>query len=275
MPLPIPGPSGWGLSPYGLFPYGFGPAGTLSITQAYATSERTVRVVLSIAPRAVSPLDTGDALNPKTWQVTRSDSGAQLLVLAAAQISTTVFDLYTLDKLGHALIQHAVSSTTLVDSSGGPITPPTSAAFAGCAFVPVTRAPTALLDLRNVSTSETSIGGVYEVGSDGDYTVHGGVEFLRKLIIRRLVTMPGEFFYLNSAYGIGFRVKEPLPGNDLIKLQVAIQQQLLREPEFLRVAVSLSLSGDNVLTIQVSAVLRRSNEEVVIPITAPGALVSL
>lgn len=272
--LPVPLPAGWGLSSFGLFSYGMGPPGSLYLVGAYPLSERTLRVFLSVKAKADSTIDAGDALNPKTWTVTRDDTGAQLLVLAVARVDDTTFDLYMLDKLQPSLIEHTVETTTLLAATGGLIVAPTDVPFVGCSYAAPARSPVALVDLRNVPNNETDIGGIYEVGSDGDYVTHSGAEFLKKLIIRRLVTLPGEFFFLTE-YGIGFRVKEPLPGNDLVQLAAAIELQLLKEPEFSKVGVGLALSGDNVLTIQVAAVLRRSNEQVVIPITVPGALVSL
>jgi len=278
VPLPVPSPTGFGISPVGLSPFGLGVPGTLFVVGATALSERTVRVELSLKALAVSTAGDGDALNARTWEVVRLDTNRSLLVLAVSKVDDTIFDLYTLHKFASSLITHRVSSATLRADAGGLISSPGYADFAGCEAKQITRSPAALVDLKNIVQSETELSGTLEVGSDGDYAVHGGVDFLRKLIIRRLTTLPGEFFHLTRDYGIGFRAKEPLPGVDLVRLRSAIVAQLEREPEFARVRVGLILSPDNVLTIEVAAQLRRSNEEVVIPISAQpvtSALVSL
>jgi len=263
---------GWGTGSWGLSTWGFGGGSGLSIVSAYALTERSIVVTLTKAPLANNTIVVGDALNPKTWTITRQDTGEDLLVIASRKITDESFELYTLRKFAHALITHEVSSTTLVDPSGDLIDPPTSTTFAGCKKVVVTPAPTATLDLRNIPAGDSSVAsGTLQVGTDGDYISSGGEEFLRKLIIRRLITQPGEFLY-NPTYGVGLRDKEPLPTSDLPKLQAQIELQLQREPEIKNVATTLTLTSDNILTVQVQATLRKTNQQVVLsmPIQTQG-----
>lgn len=268
--------AGWGLGGWGLSPWGLGGASSFTILLAHALTERSVGVYLSKSAAARSTIIPGDALNPTTWAMTRNDTGEQLLVLASRDLGDALaFELFILGKLGSSLVEHTVSAPSLLTPSGETLVPPTFYDFAGCKAVKVKASPASMVDIKNSSTSGTEIGGVLEVGSDGDYAIHSGMDMLRKLVIRRLVTVPGEFFFYDRSYGVGFRVKEPLPNVNLVKLRNQIELQLQQEPEFSRVAVRLTLSPSGVLNIHVSALLRRTNEEVVVPIAVPSALVSL
>lgn len=268
--------AGWGTGLWGTSTWGLAGATSLSIISAYAVTERSLQVVLTSEAKHKSSVGVGDALNPATWRVVRNDTGASLLVLAVRNVSAgTVYELFLLDKLGNYMVTHTVSSTSLTTPLGSLIGTPNTANFLGCAKAQTKLVSASIVDLKNVPTGPTELSGTIEVGSDGDYQVHSGIDMLKKFIIRRLVTMPGEFFFLSPQYGIGFRIKEPLPTADLVKLRTAIELQLQQEPEFARVAVQLSLSSNNILSINVKALLSTTQQEVAIPIAAPAELVQL
>ena len=112
----------------------------------------------------------------------------------------------------------------------------------------------------------------FKIGRDGDYLLEEGENLVRKLIIRRLITRPGEFFHLPD-YGIGLRIKEPLPGQ-IASLKKQIEQQAELEPEVESAVASLSFSN-SILIIQLRVRLlqtgadieigiRRSDDELVV-----------
>lgn len=264
---------GWGASPWGSG-MGGGGGSPMSIVDAYAVSERQVQVVLSSAPRAVSTIGVGDALNPLTWSVKRIDTGEELVVLAVRMLDTMTAELYTLHKFYPALVEHRVSAPTLLNAGGGPIIPPTQDDFPGCFAEPHADVKQGISDFVNMPVSDQDFGGVLVVDSSGDYAHQSGVPLLMKLVIRRLVTAQTEFFYLDD-YGLGLRVKETLRYSDIPKVQAAAQLQLLQEPEFATVAVALVLKNSGVLYIGVHAVLRKDNSQVSVNIPVPTNLVAL
>lgn len=69
-----------------------------------------------------------------------------------------------------------------------------------------------------------------EVGPDGDYLTIYGVENLRRAVLRRLMTRPGEY-RLNPSYGVGILdfVKKPLTSSNLNTLKNRISENLLRD----------------------------------------------
>lgn len=272
---------GWGSGGYGGSPWGLGSGGPLFAVSALVTSERTVVVELSDTPRANSPVGDGDALNPNTWYVDVLDSDGNversLLVLAVRLYSgTTQFELYTLDKFEPSTITHRVGSDTLVDPGGVLITLPKYVDFLGCVAAQIPAANRGLVDVANPQTGAMDEGGgTLIVGSDGDYANESGIDLYRKLIIRRLTTTPGDFFYFDPTYGLGLRVKEPLGISDIPKLKAEVERQLKREPEFAAVQASITITPNGVMTITVRVQLTASGALLAIPIQVPTSLVQL
>jgi len=104
------------------------------------------------------------------------------------------------------------------------------------------------------------VGGTLNVNSAGDYQTMGGVELVRKLIIRRLTTRPGEFFHLPD-YGFPFQTADVVRPVELVKLRAALREAVKREPEVKDAGVGLSLdSANGVLTVTVRAALQPAGE---------------
>lgn len=267
--------SGFGISPYGLGPYGLGGSGVLSVSGAQPTSERTVVVTLTRPPLQSSTIGVGDATNPATWSITRTDDGTVFHVLAAKVLSDpSQVELYTLEKFFSYSILHTVACPGLLEPGGAPIVVPTSATFHGCTAVVVSSSTSAAVDFANPQTSGDAVPGTYQFDTSGDYASDTGMAFLQKIIIRRLTTDPGGFFYMQQ-YGLGIQTKAPLKTADMGKLKAQIELQLMREPEFSAVTARLSLSNSGILTILVRVLLSRTNQEVSIPVPVVSPSVNL
>lgn len=272
--------SGWGTGGWGGDPWG-GVGGSLSISSAFATSERTVQVTVSVDALVLTPLTAGDALNPTTWTVVTLDGVTDVrtfIVLAVRVVSPNkVFELYTLEKFDNYLVTHQVRSTTLLSAARLLIGPPTSANFAGVVASRVGAAAVPRLrDLENLSQSPDTLSGVLLTTAAGDYRTEEGAALLKKLIIRRLTTRPGEFFHLDPTnYGIGLRVKERLTISDLPRLKAEVERQVAREPEVDRAQASVSLDRRGILTIALRVRLRASNQEVPVQFQIPTSSVNL
>ena len=265
--------AGWGTGAWGTSYYGFGYPSALYIAGAYPSSERTCVVTTSIAPAQVSPINPGDALNPRTWSLVRDDTGKSMLVMAVRVINTTTFELYSLDLFPGYGTTCRVSAPQLVQPTGVAIAVPDFADFEGCKAYVVTQSQTSLVDLKNAPASTNETSGTLQVGTNGDYALEGGVPFLKKLIYRRLVTAPGEFFYLPNTYGVGVAVKSQVLPSDLVMLQGVVQRQISQEPAFSAVQVQLRIDATQTLYITVNAVLAKTNQTVVIPIAVPTVTV--
>ena len=212
----------------------------------------------------------GDAMNPNTWTVRRLDTGESLIVLAVDDVdgSGMTFDLYTLRKFQNALISHRIESDTLRTPSDVVISAPNTFDFRGAEKHLDAVAPSELVDIANPPFANDSIAGTLQVTDSGDYAVESGTALLKKLIIRRLTTSAGEFFYMTD-YGVGLRLKEPLPIADMPKLKALIRLQLLREPEIASLDVGLTLTSEGILRINLIVTLRQTNQQVPVTLDVP------
>ncbi len=258
--------SGWGTGPWGTGPWGTGGSPDLFLVSAFPTSERTVVVELSKAPRQVSVIGEGDALNPVSWTVTNQATGEDLIVLASRLFNQTfIFELYTLKKLGDHLSTQRVQSLTLRDTNDVLLISPTFIDFPGCKRAQIAATDDSLVDLRSNTVEGDIAAATLVTTSGGDYETHSGVELLRKLVIRRLVTDPGAFFHYDPSYGLGIAVKEPLRITDLPTLKKAVERQVSREPEFERVRAQVGINPNGTISLVVRARLRASGKEVILP----------
>ena len=265
----------WGTSSYGLSVWGTAVLPAPAVLSAIATSERTVEVRLSSAALANSQIGRGDALNPQSWDVRDFVSGETFHVIAVRKISADTFELYTLFKFGNFKVIHLVDATAVLKSTGIPYGSPTTFQFLGCAATRRKVQPSHGVDIANPPFDTNGRpGGTLRVGSSGDYDDESGLDFYRKIIIRRLTTLPGGFFHMPD-YGLGLRLKEQLPINDMVRLQAQIELELAREPEFQSVHARLSLSTSGVLLIEVQVRLTGTGAQLVVPVQVAAPRVQL
>ena len=259
---------GWGTIPWGLGPWGFGSFSSLFIVDTYVLTERSVRVVLSKEPQTISPIVPHDALDPRNWVITRGDTGAAYTVMGVVMAAPQTVDIYTLQKWGDIFVTHTVDASALWDSSGAPIVLPFTDTFKGCVARKLSATAQGQVDLLNPQFGDAeSVGGTLTITTSGDYAHESGVPYLRKLIIRRIVTDIGGFFHLDQ-YGLGLRAKQSTIGSDLQRLKGLIERQVALEPEFAAVRAKLSLTPTGILSITIKAKLAPSNEEVQVEIKA-------
>lgn len=249
--------------------YGAGAKGSgTSIVSALAISTHTVRVGLSAEPMHSSNFVPGDALNPSTWNVQNLSTLAFLHVVSVEPHSPTSYDLLTLEAFGDVTVLHEASSTTLLAADGvQTLNAPRAADFYGIIDADEATQAARLAkqrvtsrDLKN-SQVPASVPGTLTIEQSGDYATVSGADLLKKLILRRLMTRPGDFFHLPK-YGIGLREKEPIPAGNLGKLKKEIERQILLEPEVASAIVGLTLDSSGVLTVRVQASLRPTGEVV-------------
>ena len=264
-------PPGWGIDDEGILPYGDAAASIgIALVKARARSTREVDVTVSNLAQDNSPFSPGDALNPSTWSVQRLDSSAFLSVVNVEQVGTYTYRLLCLEEFGPVSVVHRVNSTTLKDLSGNLIQTPKNADFLGLLedtkidfSSRLAKQKVRSRDIANSQVPGFSVfAGTLQIGGDGDYKTVTGTELTRKLVIRRLITRPGDFFHLPN-YGIGLRMKEPLPTSDLPKLKKAIEQQCLQEQEVQAAKATLTLDpANNTLIVRVQVQEKQSGQQI-------------
>lgn len=248
----------YGLSEWGLDFWGTDP--TLYMQSATATTTHSVTVTLSQPVRARSPISAGDALNPRTWTVTRVDNSQVFVVTGVYSVNARRFTLFLRTPLASYNRTHRVRATGLISATGILISSPYEVDFRG--VLPTTRInePTGPFDLR---TTDIVGGGLLTTEAGGYARIYGD-DVVRKMIYRRLSTMPGSYFHLaQDEFGVGLKIKEVLRGSSLPSLKVKIDQEILREPGVLGVSTALSLSN-GVLQIKANVRTASGNTETII-----------
>ena len=233
---------GWGLGEWGTSPWGFGADVTLTVVSAQASTIRSVIVTLSQEPLALSPIGTGDALNPRTWILVRDDTMEAIVVYGARMVDNTTVELLLIDTLPNAAVNLTVSSNTLLAANGSAIEYPRSYTFPGLgyAFNPGTSA--AQSDLRSNNVPGVEHAGGLVVGTSGDYEREAGARLLRKLIVRRIISVVGEWAHMPQ-YGASLQVKVPLARRDLPMIASALEKQIELEPEVDAAQVTLQYTS--------------------------------
>lgn len=274
--LVVTRPPGWGFDDEGILPYGDAAAGISAfIKAAKALSTREVEVEVSNLVQDNSAFLAGDALNPSTWSVQRLDTTAFLNVVSVTQTGTYKYLLLCLEEFGPVAVTHRVSSSTLKDLAGQVIGSPRQADFLGITDedkdtfdAQLAKQKVATRDIANPQFPASPYeAGTLQLGADGDYQLEVGAPLVRKLILRRLMSTPRDFFHLPD-YGIGFRVKEPIPVSDLGRLKTTIEQQVLREREVDSAAAQVTMASNGVLTVLVRAHMRSTGESIEVGYTA-------
>jgi hypothetical protein len=263
------GTSAWGTSPWG----GIATTGP-DFGVVYAAGDRFVHVEFDAPPQAVSPNAPGDALNPATWSIVGTTTGRVFTVLAVKRISATVFEIFTLEEFDPHFADIELSSSTLRNAAGIPIGAAIAASFRGVRLEATSTYEkrtvvkgNAPRDFANPPTPNSPVGGTFEIDSGGDYELSIGAPLLRKLVLRRLVSAPGDFFHLPE-YGVGLREKDPLPVNDIRALKRAIENQISMEPEVESVQANVSIGG-NVVNIQLLVKTRPAGETIEVGLSIP------
>jgi hypothetical protein len=234
----------WGIGEWGLTYFGTDPS--LYMQNAVAVTTHSVLVTLSTNAQAISPLAPGDALNPRSWTVTRVTGGLNYTVIGVLKITDRRFQLFLRTALSSVNFLHRVTSTDLRTPTGLLISAPYYTEFRG--VLP----EEAIVDRhRPFDLASTEIvGGSLKTNEAGGYVRVYGDELIKKMIIRRLVTMPGAYFHIApSEFGQDLKIKEPLRISSLAALKVQIEQEVLKEPGVTGAQISLTLSS-SVLTIR-------------------------
>lgn len=252
--------AGWGADEWGTDEYG-GLAEALSIVKAYAISTNELVVVLSKPPLNVSGFVTGDVSHGSSWEVSLPDTDEVLQIAGIGPRQAPLeWTIRTLQRFPDTTRTVRVKATGLLDAGHHIVGPPNYFDFAGVTEVVSPLTPPALTrrpkarDLANLPSpviDDTSVGGTLRI-MGGDYSLMDGPPLYKKLIVRRLIATPGDFYHLPN-YGAGLRVKEPIVGG-IVGLKASIEREVAKERDLKQIAVSL-VQDQNTLTAKVSAVV--------------------
>lgn len=275
--------AGWGTSGWGTTTWGAGAAAAgFAVDEAWAMATNLVRVVFTGPPAAIYPHSVGDALNVASWVARENLGNTVFTVIEIRKVNSVTFDVVILEDFEGVLVVHEIDASLVKNTAGVLISVPRSADYFGAqADVVVLDAEalaarrTTITDFRNPVFNDDGIGGSLRVKSGTDYEMHSGTDVVRKLIYRRLITVPGELRHLPD-YGVGLRIKEPLPTSDLARLKAQIVSQVGQEPEVEAVKATLTWSpSTQVLIVALRIKLAQTGTETDLSYTFPFGGVQL
>lgn len=230
------GGSTFGLGEWGLDIWG--AAAELTLESAVAATTHSVLVTLSAPPLAESPIGTGDALNPGTWEVARDDRSYIWTVTASERITDRRFLLYLRTALQSANRVHTVGSTTLLSTARLLITAPYTIDFRG--VLPATDV-TEPLGPFDFESTNINAGGLRTTEA-GSYARIYGDDVVRKMVLRRITTMPGSYFHIAPPeFGQDLKSKERIRASALPTLKLRIDNEIMKEPGVVAASSALSL----------------------------------
>jgi hypothetical protein len=245
---------------------------------ASALNSNTARVYFNEQPRHVSPLGSTDSLNRDLWQiqlVTAGDpkvvepeigavenaqfAGDFLVASGISEPSAWSVDLRTARRLANERsVFRVVASTDLENDDGSSTLDPAHDRddFPGVVSVRPREPARPARELQDRPDLHYDFfAGTYRLDQASDIGLHSGDDALKKRIIRRILTVPGQFRHLET-YGVGVEVKKRFTATRLAELRVAAIKQVKQEAEVGSVAVDASFSG-GVLILTVAVGTRR------------------
>lgn len=219
----------------------------LFLESAVALNTHAVVVTFSRDARCFSATGNGDALNPSTWTASRVTTGAAYTPVLVQKVSNRRVIITFREALASWHYYHRIGSTTLQADTRVLISAPYSVDFRGVLSTTAVNEPEGPFDLFTTDV----VAGSLKTTEAGGYARVYGVDLLRKMILRRLTTMPGGFFHIpEGEFGVDLKVKGILRVSNLSALKKKIEEEIHREPGVLATAVSLTL-GSGVLSIKI------------------------
>lgn len=276
MPLP---PGGYGSEPSSS-PWGSG--GPLHVNRARAVAGQTVRVVYDEEPFHQSPAGYQDALNPSNYAFTVVTGSGDPPQAVGVDLTMTSFPAKAVNnpderafdvRVDRPLVvgvTFRVTVSRVISRLGGPLGAPVSADFAGIVRPSEYRQATRRTDQLDFR-SDPFVGRLVVQG--GDIATHGGLDSLRKRVLRRLITPRGSFVFAPQ-YGTRLRLKQTITPGELASMKADIATQLREEPDVRRAAVDMRLlSATGILQVQVDVQSALGNFQQGLSVAPDGSIV--
>jgi hypothetical protein len=253
-----------------------GTAGAgFSVLAALASANNAVQVLFTEPPLFGSPLRLGDGADLRLFSVKRTDTNADVPLLAVRAVpgDDHALELVIPTRWESPLVTYEVTVSPVLQAVGGdPLVNPETADFAGLPAARAGKQAESMLDLWNPQTlAGDEVLGALVVGTSGDYQLESGDDLLRKLITRRITTALDEFYHLSGkGYGLGIQAKKFYTSSDVVLLRTEVQKQVLLELEVSAARCSVELAASGVMTVRVAATVRRTGAVLIVTATVGG-----
>lgn len=213
-------------------------------------SLNSVDVGFSTYPKTFDPALPGDALNPDTYTVTRSDGSPSPFMQTVEMVGPGVVRLYV-DAPFDAGESYDVEVSSLLESEDGETLGEDSGSFVavarGRSLNAIDKVRASRTDIMGTAGADSIEAGL-RYDETGDLANQSGAAYLRKRIVRRLTTALGGFFHL-PAYGAGAKLKSKVSESRVSRMEKLMQAQCELEPDVRRARVVVTLRANSVARV--------------------------
>lgn len=238
----------WGLG------WGGGLGAPFSVLALRAKTNRSVELEFTMAPWWGSRARTGSAANPRQWVLTEVATSRRIQVLEAVSTGIRLVEVFSVEPWQEGIGRYRIDASGLLNASELPIGAPTGGTFDGLVWDRSKLIAPSDSDFKNPQNvqADGSIGGQLMYDSGGDFQREGGIELLRKLLIRRLTQDPDSYFHLETGteFGLGLRPKKQYAMADLLAIKSSSERQARREPGVRDVRAAVSLDSHGILNLR-------------------------
>lgn len=227
------------------------PGADFELIFATPLNSNTIRAWFTVEPQHRSVIGANDALNRLLW------TPSVLIGTAIAPIVEVIEnvhanelplypDAWSVDirvdrRLDVRSTYRIVVASNIVSALGVMLSPGFDRGeFPGIINIEPRIRPVATVVTRGVDLRYDFFEGRYILDDRRDIDVHGGIVALKKRIIRRLVTAPGEISALPD-YGCGLQSKKLINTTNINDVRARIEQQIRKEEEVTGLNLQLSV----------------------------------
>jgi hypothetical protein len=249
----------WGLF-WGRWWGGSSGAGPFALLHAWASAPNAFRVAFNKRPQLSSPIKPGDTSLISAWTLSRLDAAQPLTILAISPVynEPEVLEFTIVQRWASAMAEYRIEASPLFRAYDEVevITGGLTLDFKGTVQpdAPREQLLPSHIDLYSPQTSQVTVSGGLEVGSDGDFVRESGASLLKKIIQRHVVYRRDSFMHLaGQNFGLGMEPKGFQAGIDIVAEEATLEQAIRSEPEVESARVNITVYEDGRKEVHVKA----------------------
>ena len=215
-------------------------------------SLNSVDVGFNTFPLTFDEFTDGDALNPSTYTISRTDGEDAPFILSVECVGPGVIRIYV-DAIFVEGVEYTVTVSGVTSAAGETLGPANSGSFEGIgrgvatSIIDPSEPRTDILNAVGADSIEDGL----RYDPSGDLANQSGRSYLRKRLLRRITTVMGGFFHL-PGYGAGQRLKTRISGSKVARMEKQIQAQCEQEPDVRSVSVSATIRSASIVRVVVT-----------------------
>lgn len=227
---------------------------SISVAGVGQYAMNAVDVGFNTLPLIFDQFAEGDAMNPASYAITRTDGEAVPFILSLECVGPGVIRIYV-DAPFEEGVEYIITTSGITSTAGELLGAVDSARFTAfgrgrvSVSADVSESRTDLLNAEGADSIEDGL----RYDPSGDLANQSGRSYLRKRLLRRITTALGGFFHLPE-YGAGQKPKTRISASRVSRMEKLIKAQCEREPDVQKVSVSASIRSISIVRVVVTVI---------------------